>query len=105
MVDEGSNAQPAQGVKATTGLNLLKQVFGESDGDGKIGAAKVFEHGEVYPNHFSAAVEERPARTAGRGCRIVNNLVLQHVADMSLRGGRPDQLLRSDLRHDLADVF
>jgi hypothetical protein len=84
---------------------LLEQVFGEFGGDGEVRAAKIFEHGEIYANDFSVAVEERSAGTAGGGGGIVDNLVLEHVADVALRGGGADEVLGSELRHDAIDVL
>ena len=78
-------------------LHSFEQVACVPDRNGEIGAAKVLDYREVDSNHFSVSVEERAARTAGCSRSIVDDLVLKYVADVSLRGGRPDEPLRSNL--------
>src|SRR4029077_13049134 len=86
------------------GGRLLQQVLRVFGGDSEVGAAKILERGEIYANHFSVAVEERSAGTAGCGGGVVDNFVLEHVADMALRGGGADKALGSELGHDVIDV-
>jgi hypothetical protein len=55
---------------------LLHQFVSVTDGNRQVRAAEIIQDGEIYANHFAIAIEERPARAARGGRRIVNNLVL-----------------------------
>src|SRR5271169_1267996 len=80
----------------------LRRIF---DGNGKVRATKIPEHREIYADHFSVAVEKGCTRTAGGRGGVVDNLVLEHVADVALRGRRADEAPGSELRHDAIDVL
>src|SRR4029077_10046405 len=87
------------------GGRLRQQVLPVFGGDREVGAAKILEHGEIYADHFSVAVEERSARAAGSGGGVVDNFVLEHVPDVALRGGGADEALGSELCHDVFYIF
>lgn len=55
---------------------LLQQLACISRGNGKIRPAKAPKYREIYANDLSIAIKERPARAAGRSCRVIHNLVL-----------------------------
>src|SRR5262245_53811162 len=71
----------------------VQQFIRVADGHGQVGTSETVEDGEVHPDDLALVIEKRSARAAGSGCGVVHNLVLQHVPDMALRGGRPDQAL------------
>src|SRR6266404_8210491 len=82
-----------------------KQVGCVSGRNSEIRAAKIRDHCEIYADNLSVSVKKRPAGTTRCGCGIVHDLVLKHVADVSLGRGWPDEPLRCNLRHDIADVL
>ncbi len=82
----------------------LKQVDCIPGGNGKIRASEVRDDCDIYSNNFPVAVKERPARTARCRRGIINDLVFKDVPYMSLRGDRPDKVLRGELRHDDSEV-
>ena len=70
--------QPASAAGGVPGVRrcLLHQFIGVTDGNRQVGAAEIIQDGEIYANDFAIAIEERSARAARGGRRIVNNLVL-----------------------------
>src|SRR5260370_37432047 len=86
-------------------VTSLKRVGCVSGRTSEIRAAETCDHSEIYADTLSVSVKQRPARTTGCGRGIVHDLVLKHVADVSLRRGWPDEPLRCNLRHDIADVL
>src|SRR5690348_2831471 len=80
---------------------LLHQFTGVADRNRQVRTAKITQRSEVHSNDLATAIEERSPGTAG-GCRcIVNNLVGQHIADVSLSGCWPDEVLCCQLRNNL----
>src|SRR5262249_30620477 len=76
-----------------TMIALLKQVVCVPGRNSQIRPVKVFDYREIDSNHFSVPVEQRPARTTRCRSSIVNDLVLQNVPYVPLRGGQPDEPL------------
>src|SRR5712692_96457 len=60
----------------------------KTDGHAEVRAAEASHDRVGHADDFAFPIEERPARTARRGLRVVDDLVFQHVADVSLRGER-----------------
>src|SRR5258707_8152433 len=71
----------------------------------QVRSPKSLQYRKIHADHFPAAIEQRSARPPGSCRRVVNNLVLQHVADMTLRGGWSYQLLRRQLRDHLVYIL
>ena len=82
----------------------MKQFLGVADRNCKVGPAESVEDGEIHSDDFAAVIEKRAARAAGGGRRIVNDFVLQHVADMALRRGGANQILLGQAGNDLRHV-
>ena len=74
-------------------VSRASKILRVSGGNGKVRAAKIPEHREIYANHFSRAVEERSARPPGGCGGVVDNLVIKHVADVALGGCGADEAL------------
>src|SRR5882724_11624502 len=53
----------------------LEERLRKADGNAKIGTAKAFHNRERHANYFAIAIDERSARPAGSGLRIVDNFV------------------------------
>src|SRR5262249_26886101 len=83
---------------------LLKKLLGVTSRNGKIRAAKSIENCEINSDYFAVMIEERTAGTARSCCSIVNNFVLQYVANMPLRGGRANQFFSGKFGNDLGHV-
>src|SRR5260370_34867075 len=83
---------------------LLEEFVGVADRHCEVGAAEALQDGKVHADYFAATVEERAAGASGSGSRVVDDFVLQHVADVALRRGRPDQLLGTELRNKVGPV-
>src|SRR5215510_3209332 len=75
-----------------------------ADRDGEVRAAEAAQDGEVHTDDLAPVVEQRPARAARGGGCVIDDFVLQDVADMALCGRRPDQALLGQPRHDLRHV-
>src|ERR1700676_2667238 len=73
---------------------LLYQFIGVTNRDRQVRSAKIIQTGEIHTDNFAVAIEKRSAGTAGGGCCIVNNLILQYISDVSLsRRGANEVLL------------
>src|SRR5206468_814335 len=56
--------------------------------------------GERYSDYAAVFIHQRPAGSARRGLRVVDNLVRQHIAYVPLRYQRTNQLSLGQLGHD-----
>src|SRR5713101_5776189 len=79
----------------------LEERLGKANGNTKIGTAKPFDDRKCHANHFSMAIDERSARAAGSGLRIIDNLVRKNVADMALSNQRADQFAAEEFVDNL----
>src|SRR5467141_3391147 len=83
------------------GPSWLEERLGKTNGNTKIRTSKTFDHREGHADYFSIAIDERAARAAGSGLRIVDNFVRENVADMALSDQRADELTAEELVYNL----
>src|SRR4030081_2999342 len=81
---------------------LLHQFIGVTNRDGQVRAAKISQSGEIHANYLAFAIEEWCAGSACGGRRIVNNLVSEDFADVSLGSRWANKMLCCLLRNNLA---
>src|ERR1700757_5002102 len=60
--------------------------------NGEVRAAELPHHGKINSDHFALVIEKRTAGAARGGLGVIDNLVRQHVANMTLCGDRSDQV-------------
>jgi len=84
-------------------LSPLKasEVTSRSNRNGKIRSAEFPHHSEVNSYDFALVIEERAAGAARGGLGIIDNLVIQDVADVPLGGDGSDQLTAREFFHHL----
>src|SRR5260370_14742484 len=83
------------------GPSWLEERLGKANRNTKVRTAKTFDYRECHANYFTIAIDERSARTAGGGLRIVDNLVRKNVTDMALSNKRADEFTAGEMLDNL----
>jgi len=97
MRPNGLAVHPSAVSVRTRNRGLLDQFVRLTHGNCQVRPAKVAESGEVHADDPAVAMEERSAGTAGGGQYIVNSLVSEEMADVSLSGRWAYEVLRCQL--------
>ena len=79
---------------------LVQKIFGIADRNGQIGATKTVQDCKIYPDDFSVAIKKRTAGAAGSGCCVIDDFILQDIADVALRSGWTNQFLFGQVRNN-----
>src|SRR4029077_17069790 len=81
-----------------------QQRLGIAHRDREVRASEVSEHGYVYGDDFAFGIKQRTARPAVSCLSVIDDLVSEHVADVSLSIYRPDQVAMCQLGHQALRV-
>src|SRR5882757_3927309 len=84
---------------------LPQQFFRISRRHRQVRSPKPLQNREIHTDHFAISIEERSTRPARCSRCVVNNLVLQHISNMPLRGRWPYQFLLRQLRNHLVHIL
>ncbi|MGA8142446.1 MAG: hypothetical protein WB987_00980, partial [Candidatus Acidiferrales bacterium] len=90
-------------LKAMAAL-LTEKGLGEPDGNAEIRAAETFEDSVSDADHFSLAIKERAAGTAGGGLSVEYNFVGENVANVALCDERTNQVATRELVQNLRNI-
>src|SRR5579862_2204197 len=82
----------------------MEEFGGVADGNSEVGSAEAVENSEIDADDFPLVIKERAAGSSGGGSSVVNNFVLKNVADVALRGGGANEILRGKAGDDLRDI-